>query len=154
MTKKYYTDKTVRPWQMLVCIVVLGISSYAFYLFVSPRTEKLNSKDSTTAVSSNDSKVNGTGGEVSTRPAASMSREERLAMVRARDEELLRQIRGKQEQRNRSRRAFAQSTDPVRKWEEQVAKLRADLKAVSDHPELAKDIQRKLKSALSEKPQR
>ena len=154
MTKKYYKDKTVKPWLMLFCLVVLGVSSYAFYLFVTPRTEKLRGSDSTNLVSSENSKWQSKGGELSSRSQGNMSREEYMAMIRERDAELLRGVRGKLKSKRQNRKAFAQSTDPIQKWEQQVARLRADLKSASDHPELAKDIERKLKEAIAERPQR
>ncbi|MEM7314636.1 MAG: hypothetical protein AAF497_15930 [Planctomycetota bacterium] len=150
-----YKDKTVKPWLMLFCLVVLGVSSYAFYLFVSPRTEKLNGTDSTSSVSSEDSKRTSNGGELSSRSRNNMSRQEYLAMIRERDAELLRGVRGKIKSKRQNRRAFAQSTDPIQKWEQQVAQLRADLKAANENsPELAKDIKRQLDMAIRERPQR
>lgn len=152
---KKFKDNTVKPLQMLLCIVVLGISSYAFYLFVSPRTKNVNTEDSPVSeMASSDSKRRENGGSLSSRRGNNMSRQEYLAMVRERDAEMLRGIRSKKDAKKRSRRAFAQSTDPIQKWQEQVDQLRFDLKAASDHPEIAKDIKRRLENAISEKPLR
>jgi hypothetical protein len=149
---KYYKDKTVKPWRLLACIVVLGISSYAFYLFVSPRTQKVIPTETTPLTTLERAKQKTNGGELSSSRSGRLTNEEFVALMRDKDEELLRRVRGGKKKRGRSRRAFAQSTNPIQKWEEQVAQLRNDLKAASDHPELAKDIKKKLDNAIAEKP--